>query len=140
MAPSASSPWPAARKRPAKSLRERGAAHGCRPKARSHGTLVRMSRLPGDSPTPRRLLCALAVPMTLTVIYACSDNDGVGAPIGVPDAGRDVGYTVAETSTVDPDASSTKPLSARSAVAVGATFACVLAKDRTCLLYTSRCV
>jgi alpha-tubulin suppressor-like RCC1 family protein len=72
--------------------------------------------------------------LALHGLSACDSNDGPGAPIPFGDSGRDVNYTVGETSPpVVSDASIFAEASApiRSVVAVGNAFACVLAKDRT---------
>lgn len=72
----------------------------------------------------------------LLALAACGDSTLSGIPYGSPDAGRDTGLVFADSSTTDPDSSviSTKDAASgpvRSVVAVGASFTCLLAKDRT---------
>ncbi len=63
--------------------------------------------------------------------YACGDgNDDVGAPIGTPDAGRESGFIVGDSSGPSGEEVDAGP-SPQSTIAMGGGFGCVLGADGT---------
>lgn len=81
-----------------------------------------------------RSLSVLGPLASMALVYACSSDDTPGAPVPIPDAGRDVGYRVydSEAPTIEDGAAPADgSLSSDSMIAMGDAFGCVLSKDRT---------